>query len=101
MKALFINQAAKLIDIQNELEALQEAIGGYIESITLDYGAVMIVDEEGRLKGKPLNDLASIIAGTSIVGKALIVGCDGEEFSDVPEMYIECILLLSDVLNER
>lgn len=101
MKALRIDQAAELIDIQNELEALQAAVGGYIEAITLDYGAVMIVDEEGRLKGKPLNDLASLIAGVGIVGAALIVGVDGEEFDDVPEVYIESLLLLSDVLNGR
>lgn len=101
MKALRIDQAAELIDIQNELEALQAAVGWYIEAITLDYGAVMIVDEEGRLKGKPLNDLASLIAGVGIVGAALIVGVDGEEFDDVPEVYIESLLLLSDVLNGR
>lgn len=101
MKALRIDQAAELIDIQNELEALQAAVGGYIEAITLDYGAVMIVDEEGRLKGNPLNDLASLIAGVGIVGAALIVGVDGEEFDDVPEVYIESLLLLSDVLNGR
>ena len=48
----------------------------------------MIVDEEGLLKGKPYNALASLIAGTGIHGTALIVGVDGDEFDDVPETYL-------------
>lgn len=102
MRALRVQGiVAEIVDVQNELEALQAAVGGYIETIGLQGGAVMIVDEEGRLKGYPTNSLASLVAGTDIVGTALIVGADDDEFDDVPDLYIESILLLSDVLNER
>ena len=45
----------------------------------------MIVNEEGLLRGMAANQAASDFAGIQIVGPALIVGVDGEEFSDVPE----------------
>ena len=49
MKALRVQGIiAELVDVKNELEALQAAVGGYIESLTLIPGkAVMIVNEEG------------------------------------------------------
>lgn len=73
------------IDIDNTLEALQEAVDGYIEVLTLvPNQAVMIVNEEGRLRRLYPNILASAIAGTQIVGNALIVGVDDEEFTDIP-----------------
>lgn len=73
------------INIDNTLEALQDAVDGYIEAITLvPNQAVMLVNEEGRLRRMYPNILASAIAGTQIVGAALIVGVDGEEFTDIP-----------------
>lgn len=75
-------------NIENTLEALQHEVGGYIETITLAADCCMIVDEEGRLKDKPLNEQASRL-GWLIVGDALFVGVAGEEFADVPEAMIE------------
>jgi hypothetical protein len=76
------------IEILNVLDELQRAVGGYIETLTLIPGkAVMIVNEEGRILGLPVNPAASALAGTLIVGTALIVGVDGEEFTDLaPEI---------------
>ena len=76
-----------IIDVDNDLKALQEAVGGRIETVGLKDGGVMIVDEEGMLKQYPHNDLASYISEKHIYGTALIVGVDGEEFDDVPEQY--------------
>lgn len=89
MKAITIKGTLlRLDEIANDLRALQHAVDGYIEIVGLRDGAVMIVDEEGKLKDKPYNLLASLVAGTDIVGSALIVGVDGEEFCDVPEPYL-------------
>ena len=87
MKALKLEGVGiREIDIENELGALQEAVYGYIETITLmPDRAVMIVNEEGRIRGMAVNPAASAIAGTQIVGPALVVGVDGEEFTDIPE----------------
>lgn len=88
MKAILIKGTlCAWVEIENRLEALQYAVGGYIETVPLGNGGVMIVDEEGRLKGLARNTIASLVAGMDIVGKALIVGVDGEEFCDVPEYF--------------
>lgn len=63
MKALKISdRSVEEIEIENTLEALQKEVGGYIETVTLVRGyAVMIV------------------------GPALVVGVDGDEFADIPK----------------
>lgn len=66
-----------------ELEELQQLVGGYIELL---YSAssphrVMVIDEEGKLKGEPMNMEATHIAYSEqmitpldyIVGKALYI----------------------------
>lgn len=76
-----------IVDVENDLHALQTEVGGRIETVRLKDGGLMIVDEEGMLKQYPHNDLASYISERHIYGTALIVGVDGEEFDDVPEQY--------------
>ncbi len=92
MKAILITlNEQNIIEIENELEALQGAVDGYIETVSLIPEKVdMIVNEEGLIKGMELNPIASAIAGTYIVGNALIVGVDGEDFCDVPDEWIKC-----------
>ena len=41
------------------LEQMQEFVGGYIQIVTNKAGDQFIIDEEGRLKGKPVNPDAS------------------------------------------
>ena len=95
MKAILIpvEGKAEIIEIDNELEALQKAVGGYIETVTIAKDCCLIVDEEGLLKQYKRNDLASIICGGHIYGPALIVGVDGEEFDDVPQQYIDAYMI--------
>ncbi len=88
MRAMKLDlNSISIVDVENDLHALQEAVGGHIETVGLKDGGVMIVDEEGMLKQYPHNDLASYIRGRHIYGTALIVGVDGEEFDDVPDQY--------------
>lgn len=56
--------------VSNSLEALQKAVGGYIECITRGE-FVVICDEEGRLKDKPYN---CTVFGYDLVGDIVIVG---------------------------
>ncbi len=94
MKALLIDAVeVKEIDIENTLEALQKAVDGYVEVVKLlPEQAVMIVNEDGHSRGLGVNLIASSVANTLIVGTALIVGVNGEEFTDVPEATIDSIL---------
>lgn len=96
MKALRLEDRSIITaDIENTLEALQAAVDGYIESVTLiPDKAVMIVNEEGLLRGMTPNPIASAVANTQIVGPAVVVGVDGEDFTDIPEDVERCIRAL-------
>ena len=68
------------------LEEMQEAVGGYIEVVRLAFDRlVMIVNEEGKLRGLPYNPAATAIMGVGglpgdyIVGTALLVSESGED----------------------
>lgn len=74
-------EPAEMVDIENTLEALQGAVGGNIEAVTVLPGLCVICNEEGRLKGLERN---ITVNGVSFVGPVLFVGTDGEEFTDVP-----------------
>lgn len=76
------------------LSFLQEVVGGYIEPVWLKDGRVMFVNEEGRLKGLPVNEMATMIALTQgvhfapndlIVGPAIIVTREEAGETDKPE----------------
>lgn len=60
------------------LEELQGYVGGYIELIRLNK-VLLVVDEEGKLKGKPVNMRATALyrryvkTSDYIVGDALLV----------------------------
>jgi hypothetical protein len=41
------------------LESAQEFVGGYVEGITFPNGDYLIINEEGKLKGLPLNPEAT------------------------------------------
>lgn len=57
------------------LEELQKAVGGYVEIVSVNPWAdvIMLVDEEGPLKRKRCNELASEIIGQYIVGDVVIM----------------------------
>ena len=63
------------VKMANTLEALQEAVGGLIEVVTLDSDVCLICNDEGKLIGLPGNRRLrdDIIAGTFV-----IVGDDGD-----------------------
>ena len=91
MKAFKIEpgRAPERIDIDNTLEALQNALGGYIEVIYPDERRPvgLICNEEGKCCGLELNRALyqngkpyDIIAGTF-----LVVGLSAEDFTDLRE----------------
>lgn len=71
----------ELIDIDNTLAALQQEVGGYIETVSIA-DVVIICNEEGRLCGLPYN---CRFFGVDFVGTILVIGRDRDEFCDVPE----------------
>ena len=71
--------APEIIEVENTLEALQQEVGGYIEAVTLPYGAAIICNEEGRILGLPDNGR---VCGVDFVGTILVVGRNKDEFCD-------------------
>lgn len=55
-----------------KLAELKKIVEGYIEIVHLRCGKLMVVDEEGKLKGKPINAKASALANQTIVGRVLV-----------------------------
>lgn len=60
-------------DSEPSLDEAQSAVGGYVELVELPDGDQLLVDEEGLLKNKRVNSMATRIARRLIVGDALIL----------------------------
>lgn len=81
-----VGEPWELIEINDTLLDLKREIGGYIETVTLAEGVVILCDEEGRLKDRPDN---CEVGGVMFVGTIMICGTSGEEFASCPEDVIE------------
>lgn len=84
---------ARIADIDNELHALQEAVGGYIETVRPFRERVcMIINEEGKLNG--MRRCRVIIDGHGrivdfIFGPIILCGVDEEDFCGLTEEQAE------------
>lgn len=62
------------LDHKISMDELRNLIGGWVELVPVRFGSQqLIVDEEGRLKGKPFNKKASQIALQEIVGDVVLL----------------------------
>lgn len=68
-------------EVENTLEVFQQLVGGWIETITVCRGLVLIVNEEGVLKNLPENIYA---CGHWLRGTVVAVGVKGDAFADCP-----------------
>lgn len=83
MKLYKIGCIAKEVQPKNgekiSLEEAQALVDGYVELIHLDGDNILLCDEEGLLKNKPINTLATIQArglgwkGSYLVGSVLFL----------------------------
>ena len=72
------------VEVKNELKALQETVGGRIQTLKLAEGVVLICNKEGkRLKLGPNTHFYTIN------GDFLLVGASGDEFGDLTEKQME------------
>ena len=88
--------------IPNTLKALQEAVGGYIETVTLpEHNLVLICNEEGRIRDMPYNFTLRRMRGVvtvqnAIFGTVVACGTDGDELADIPIDFNEWKALLCE-----
>ena len=72
--------APEIVEIPDELENYQRIVDGYIECVRWDDEHVLIVNDEGKLRGLDNNFR---YGGDIIVGTAIWIGVDGEDFTDI------------------
>lgn len=110
MKAMKLDPESdrcELIEISSGLAGLQNAVGGYIEVIPVDYiprlldllCVAILYDEEAVLKGKPDTiTVASRRTGAiaRIRGTVLFCAVEGNEFSDLSQIQIDAVRQLYD-----
>ncbi|MCI1965135.1 DUF3846 domain-containing protein [Robinsoniella peoriensis] len=82
-----VGEAPQVKEIPNELDSLQEEVGGLIECVYLDDGCLAIVNEEGKLNGMEPNRRL----GTDIIcGPFFICGDTPEgDFASLSESEIQ------------
>ena len=68
-------------EIPNTVRGIQEAVGGYFEVVAIRPGLCLLCDEEGKIKRLKPN---VILKRDIIVGPVVIVGSEGEDFTDCP-----------------
>ena len=77
----------KVVTMETGLQPLQEAVGGYIEAVyPFDDPVALIVNEEGKLDGLPLNRALRHKNGEIydiLAGNILVVGLGEEDFTSL------------------
>lgn len=73
----------------NDLASLQNFVGGYIETVTLAAGVVLVCNEEGRLQGLAPN---VCLQGQTFVGPVLVAGTHLDEFTSLPGSRVARVL---------
>ncbi len=82
-------QVPQIVDVENTLESLQFEVDGWIEAVTFAEDACVICNEEGRIQGLPFN---LELMGILFFGTILIVGVDGENFTDLSDAGVELMM---------
>lgn len=81
MKALFIdcaNRTTKLIEKDWTLGEMQEAVGGYVELVSLSRKHGVLVDEEGLFKDHQVFFEIQGQTPNPLAGNGLVIGFDGD-----------------------
>lgn len=80
-KALVINTDGSIAEVDTTLDALQGAVGGWVQAVELSGSLTLWVNEEGKMVGLPHNRYAQALwndvygEGTDyIVGNAVLTG---------------------------
>lgn len=90
----------EVIEVENELEALQSLVGGYIETVTMPIKPyhIIVCNEEGKLQRLPLNRQ---VGGDIIVGTFFITKSQGSEFVSLEQEEIDELLELYSLTSTK
>ena len=79
------DRAPYITSVSDSLENLQKIVGGYIELLSFASDGALVMNEEGKIIGLPLNRTASLMFGIPIVGDTFLIGINGEEFDSLSD----------------
>lgn len=87
-----------MTNVSNTLENLQKIVGGFIEVVPVATNTVIICNEEGKIRQLPTNIVLGSdgVVWDAICGDLIVVGIDGEEFTDVPISFAAWKTLLKE-----
>ena len=69
----------KAIEDKNDEPTLEDAqafVKGWVEPVWLSNGDLLLVNEEGVMRGFPINEIASVVARQKILGNAMLIKKD-------------------------
>lgn len=83
VRGLYIksNGLVLIKEVEDKLHNYQDLVDGLIDYISIDEGVDMIIDDEGKLKEKQINTIATLLLNWNedyIVGDVFIVGVNEE-----------------------
>lgn len=81
-----LHEAPYELNITDQLEDLQETVGGMIEVIGNGDGTLLVCNEESKLMGMDGNRRLN---GDVIAGPFFVVGTDGENFRSLTDAEVE------------
>ena len=91
-------QHPQQVEIDNNLKALQEAVGGSIDAVYPFADPVAIIcNDDGKLRGLPLNRLLCDKNGNPydvIAGTFFLTGVDGEDFCSLTDDQVQELFTL-------
>ena len=77
-----VGQTPEVREVENELHVFQEIVGGYIECFQIFDDVLCVCNEEGKLKGLPIN---FAFAGDIIVGDVFFCAENEGDFESLYE----------------
>lgn len=83
-------QMPEVKEVENELRVFNEIVGGYIETVSVIDNIFCVCNEEGKLKGLPMN---MFLNGELIVGDVFFCAFEGEDFVSLEDYQIEAIMI--------
>ena len=98
MKVVMLRPKEKacVVEIDDNLASYQKVVGGYIEVVApYSDGVVFVCNEEGKLKGLPLNRAIRDVNGNVldiIAGTAFLCDGSGEDLKGLDEHQLEAYL---------
>ena len=96
-------------EIDNTLEALQEFVGGYIQSVPMKFRYAgtedvdrveLICNEEGKLMGLPVNRIIRELYYDVVCGTFLLAGVGKEDFDSLTEDQIRRLKNKFNIMEE-